>query len=327
LKYLDGKAALPSGGFCMNRTPKTLYLFVIGVFLTGCGGGGGDGVGDSAGVPNASLGEVFRAPPSGSLLEDPFAVDQAMRGNPEFTASNTQGATGVMAVATFLGGQPVLRDVRMSLSEDRSVLTLEIEGSSPVNLAVDGSASASSGQWGTFLNGQYVTLFMFDDTGTIAYSDNSSLTSPISGRGVFGLETPIDRLPSGSAIYTGEFTTIGTVTSPTAPVGGATEGTLTMAIDFSTQSISGTTAGTITYFEEGTGLQQDMGATGTISGTVSGNGIGGNFTLVGTVANANHTFEGNVFGYDGDDIGGGVIGSVTAPDGTGAIYGDFEASR
>ncbi|MXQ08676.1 hypothetical protein GQ651_12540 [Alphaproteobacteria bacterium GH1-50] len=262
-------------------------------------------------------------------MNDPFAVFQAMRGNPDFTASNTKGATGNMAVATFLGGAPVLRDVRMSLSEDMTVLTLQIEGLGTVNLPADGTPGETSGSWGEFFDGRYVTLFTFDDTGTIAYSDNRNIMSTVNGQGVFGLETPLDRLPTGSGpvSYSGDFETIGYVTSYTIPAGAATDGTMSMLVDFDSRTISGTTAGDIYYITSGKTLQVDGGATGTISGSVSGNGVAGSFTLNGAESSAFHSFEGNVFGWNADDIGGGVVASITGPGGTGYAYGTFETTR
>ncbi len=99
------------------------------------------------------------------------------------------------------------------------------------------------------------------------------------------------------------------------PVAGSTDATMTMVLNFNAGSISGTTAGDITYFT-GSTLATDSGASGTVTGTISGNGVSGTFSLADDVALASHGYEGNLYGWDGDDIGGGVIGSVTGPGGS-----------
>lgn len=305
-------------------------LTALPLVLSACGGGGGGGGGTlgGGGTPSASLGEVYRAEPTGSLLFDPFAVDQAMRDNPEFTASNTQGATGVMAMATQYGGAPVLRDVRLSLSEDRTTLTLQIQGVGTFNLDEDGGLvgpSDTGGDYGVFGTGQFVSLFHFGDTGDIDYSDGRNLINRVLGDGIYGLETPLDRLPSSASpvAYDGTFEMLGVPQSFSSPVGFATDGTFTMLLDFSDGSIGGTTSGTITYLN-GSSLAQDSGATGTVTGTIAGNGVAGTFSLIGANSSASHTYEGNLYGWDAGDIGGGVIGTVTGPSGSSTGYGAFE---
>ena len=306
---------------------KTGFLAIAaGLALTACGGGGGGFGGGNGGVPGASLGEVYRTAPTGSLIIDIDAIDQALRGNPDFSASTAQGATGVMATATQFNSQaPQLRDVRLSLNADRSILTVQVEGWPTAQLPVDGSASKYSGTWGEFFGGIFVSLSHLEDTGTIDYTDSRNVMAVVSGDGFYGLETPLDRLPTSSTPvnYSGSFETIGHQSGFSVPAGWSTDGTFTMALNFDTGSIGGTTAGRIFYWD-GSTLQQDNGATGTVSGVIVGNGIGGTFTLVGSASSATHTYEGNLYGWDATEIGGGVVGSVSGPGGTGGIYGAFE---
>ena len=297
-------------------------LVLAALAVSACGGGGGGLSG--GGTPGSSVGEVFRAEPSGSLLIDPKAVDYALRGDTsEHTASNTQGATGVIATATMFDATPELRDVFMTLNTDRTQLTIQVQGWAPIVLAVDGTASEYSGFYGDFF-GQSVSLSHFDDMGRTQYSDSRDPFTTTIGVGHYGLETPLDRVPTTStATYDGAFNASGYVSSFSSPTGVGANGTFNMVLNFDGSSLSGTTAGSVFYTDGASPLQEDI-ATGTVSGVIAGNGIGGTFTLVGPNSSANLIFEGNMYGWDREEIGGALIGTITGGGGTNPVYGEFD---
>ena len=303
-------------------TKATLTLAALAV--SGCGGSGGGGGLGGGGLPGSSFGEVFRAEPSRSLLIDPKAVDYALRGDTsEHTASNTQGATGVIATATMFDATPVLRDVFMTLNTDRTQLTIQVQGWAPIVLAVNGSATEYTGSYGEFL-GQTISLSHFNDMGRTQYSDSRDPFSTTIGVGHYGLETPLDRVPTVStATYDGAFDALAYVSSFSSPTGVGANGTFNMVLNFDGSSLSGTTAGSVFYTDGASTLQEDI-ATGTVSGVIAGNGIGGTFTLAGPNSSASLIFEGNMYGWDHEEIGGALIGTITGGGGTNPVYGEFD---
>lgn len=295
-------------------------LAAMGV-LSACGGGGaGGGSTSAAGALNYV--PVYRTLPPGDLFEATEATDRSLR---NVGSSDGHGATGVMALQTFLDPTPELRSFKIRLNSTRTEAYLKIDGFPEITMPVDGSASAFSGFWGDFFNGHHISLMHFGDMGQINYSDNTTITRPVNGWGYYGLETPSSQLPP-SATYSGTVDALSYESSSASDVIGI-DGTFTMLVNFG-GSVSGTTGGTLSVQSTSGSVNTGTFAnSGTISGTSIENGLTGTMTFSGGGHTASATFAGKAYGWEAGEIGGALIGTFDiSGGGTRPIYGAFEGT-
>lgn len=303
----------------MNIAKKTLMAGSL-IALAACGGGGGGLLGSGGGTGSINYASVERTE-AGDLIEQSVALDEALRGLPGH--STAHGASGVMATATTLDGSPDLRGFRVRLSEDRSTAIVDIQGIGSFNLTSTGLAPSTIG--GDYeLTGELedigVSLQHALDMGLISLQDTRNLTATTFGVGHYGLETPASQR-SGIVTYTGDAFASSYVSSLSSNTAGI-NGTLDMTLNFNDNSVSGTTDGSL-FFSSGGGTPLTPDASGSINGTVTDGGISGTFTWSGGGLSAQTTFAGKIFGWTGEELGGGMIGSVNGV----PVFGEFEADK
>jgi|GEM_PF-2751539 len=287
---------------------NSFALAAIAVSACGDGGGAGNSV---------NYDPIFRTLP-GDLLESTVAIDSSLR---NVGSSTGHGATGIMAMSTFLGPNPVLKSFKVRLSEDRQTAYLDISGLPEITMAADGTPNEFSGFWGEFFDGHHISLMHFDSEGQISYTDSTNIMSQVSGRGHYGLETPVDRLPT-SVTYSGTADGLGHFSSITATNVIGINGTFDMTVDFASDTLSGTTGGSI-IFNAG-----NSAATGTISGTAVDGSLGGTMTFDGGGHSVTTTFAGATYGWDATRVGGAFIGTFNiSGGGSQQVYGDFEGDN
>ncbi|NNJ68672.1 MAG: hypothetical protein HKP54_11620 [Boseongicola sp.] len=282
--------------------------------LAACGGGGGavGGFGGNAsGVINGYAPVYATAPDD---IDPTDEMDESVEGGP--------GATGIMAVATSFDASPEFASVKVRTNNDGSILYLSINGGSEVALdEIPGGAYGSNPPMSEPLV-SYIGVF---NSAWFQYTKINGASFD-SGDGVIGIETPTIRLPTGGPVnYTGDVTLFSYNDTLKRDDIVGVNGTFDMNVDFDTQSITGTTGGDINISVNGGGLNS-YAATGTVSGSTDGNGLIGSMTFDSAGGNASLTFAGKTYGWNADEIGGALIGSIS---GTGAgalpIYGHFDS--
>ncbi len=243
-----------------------------------------------------------------------------MRGNPDFVASSAHGVTGIVALSLGPDATPEFRDIRLSLSEDGETLTVEIEGLPSYELLRETNVGAGGGQWGFGID-PTAKLFNRANTGEIDFATFNSPFNLNQAIGTYGHVTPLERLPTGGATYSGGWSLDHPSNSdPTAR--NSAGGQFDMTVGFDDGQITGMISdGRNSFFET-----VEYGGTGTITGSVTGNGVSGSLTMNTENASTTAVFEGSIFGWDGKDIGGALVGTTTGGGNTNAVFGSFEGS-
>ena len=306
-----------------------LFLAIIALLaLAACGGGGGGaGAGGFGGGASNALNytPIYRTEASGSIPVDILALDNSLRNLGDSTG---HGATGVMAMGTQFSPNVSMNGFRVRLSNDRQTLTLSISGQPDIVLTADGTPSQFTGSWGDFFNGPYVTLTHTNGHSGKMTFQNINIGPPYSGTfggGVYGLETPIGQLPDTPADYTGTFEGTSQLQALAAGNQSLVSGTFDMTVDFDTGLVDGTTAGSISVLGASVNVT-DSGATGLINGSTIGNGFTGSWTLNGSTYALDADFAGKTYGWEAEDIGGALVGTVTGGGDSLNLYGTFESN-
>ena len=145
-----------------------------------------------------------------------------------------------------------------------------------------------------------------------SFSDYSSDRSV----GYLGMETDPSALPTGSAIYSGNFNA--------SNEGSYLYGNLGLDVDFASGEIGGTATGTYYFTFEETPVSGAF--LGDIAGSVTGSRVGGTMFADGADMSGEFDFMGGIYGESGQYINGGVGGTLTTTAGETSVGGVFSAS-
>lgn len=295
--------------------------------LAACGGGGGGGgiSGSASGALNYA--PIYRTEATGSIPIDIQALDKSLRNLGESTG---HGATGIMSTGQQFTRNVDITGFTVKLSGDRETLTLSRPGEANIVLAADTTPDQFGGSWGNFSDGYHVSLnhaasghfgkmvFKYTKIGS------SSVTN-IYGEGIYGLETPLAQLPSGDANYSGDFVGLAQLQALASGSQAMVDGTFDMTVNFDSGSVTGSTLGDISVLNPSFNVT-DADATGTISGSTSGNGFTGNWTLNGATYAMNAGFAGKTYGWNAEDVGGALVGTITGGGENLNLSGTFESN-
>lgn len=239
-------------------------------------------------------------------------------------------------------GQPVV-EVGRGLIEVIDAETIELtrqEGETPTRFT---SVSAGSSEYTGTVDGNTVTLTLAEGSGTIlAYLEGDVADNDFGFAGVYGFETPVDDLPSGSVVYnSGGLATAFIAVEADDPENlqiiqeAATNPSL--AVDFGNNLVTGDLfIGTGTVDLDDDMAEDTLNLTVSIAnGTINDGVIGGDISLMADVdlavggpsVDLNPTVsssmvDATVYGITGNVVGGTFEGKGTFNDGSGALnYG------
>lgn len=138
------------------------------------------------------------------------------------------------------------------------------------------------------------------------------------GAGFYGFETPTDALPTEAAIYSGRFGMAGDTLN--------LEGQMSMEVDFASGDIDGVFMGNygngFMCCFEGPTLQESGSVLGQIDGSISGSRVAGS-AFVTSGAEGTFDFMGGVYGETGEQVAGGIAGTLTTGTTDHAMGGEF----
>lgn len=253
------------------------FLLVLPVALAACGSQGNTASSSAKSVPISTF--------SGY---DPVYAEDAM------TIETQLKSSGLSGFITNPDGS--ISEILVRLSENGETAYISIDGGPESEWSSKASGNANSGTWSK--GGSSLT---------IGWSGAASETSSFDDRtAIFGLETPVDDLPGGSATYKGSFHT----TSAT----GRANGSMTMDIDFASGLIGGDIKG---------GYAGHGKMTGSIAGEMDGGRMSGSILLTSDGLSGSLNFMGAIYGADGDTAAGVLAGDIVSGGITDTQTGSF----
>lgn len=217
-------------------------------------------------------------------------------------------------VTGFIGNEDgTVSEVLVRISADGETAYLSVDGGEEIEFPTKNySHEHINGGYGQWSNGTDTIYVNYHGDGMDYVGDNSDNGF----RGRIGLETPADSLPTGTATYTGWWNA--------ESAGNHYEeghiyanGQINLDADFDTGGIEGMTIGN--YGGDGTsGI-----FAGTIDGMISGSRIAGTAFVEGPDVTGEFDMLGGIFGQTGDQMGGGIAGTLTDETGDHALGGNF----
>ncbi len=255
----------------------TPFLFVLPLALAACGSHG-----------TTATNSAKSAPVSAFSGYDPVYA------NGTATVETQLKGDGLSGFITNPDGS--ISEILVRLSEDGETAYISIDGGPETEWSTKDSGASGSGTWNK--GGSSLTI---DWSGAVNGSSNLDDQTAI-----FGLETPVDDLPGGSASYKGSFHT----TSDT----GRANGSMSMDIDFASGAIGGDIKGGYGGYGK---------ISGTISGGMEGGRMSGSILLTTDGLSGSLDFMGAIYGSDGDTAAGVLAGDITSGGITDTQTGSF----
>ncbi|WP_413720462.1 hypothetical protein [Silicimonas sp. MF1-12-2] len=221
-------------------------------------------------------------------------------------------------VPGFVGNSDgTVSQVLVRVSEDRSTAYVSVDGGPEREFPTRTSYYDS----GSYFYGNYTdgtrTVYLNSDTNPDYAKYWSYYGSDGFGSGNYGLETPVDALTTDAATYGGSFAMSGETASMSGSMG--------MVLDFASGDIDGVFFGSF-YSESLCCEEESSGSSGTvfgeIDGAISGSRVAGSAFATGG-AEGTFDFMGGIYGETGNQVAGGIGGTLTTGTGDHAIGGQF----
>lgn len=208
------------------------------------------------------------------------------------TNTNVSAIDGT-GYAAFLGKQDgTLSQVFVRMNDDRTIAYVSIDGGDEVEYATRTSYYTNGSSYfnGRWENDEGQTIYVTPNGDYASYTEAHD--GSVLSRGYGGIETLPENLPSGEAVYSGNYNTNGDL---------YLYGQFSMGVDFADSDISGVF---------GAGYRSSGDTFGTIDGEVSGGRVAGTFFADGRYK-GELDFQGAFFGDNGNQVAGGIAGTLT----------------
>lgn len=214
-------------------------------------------------------------------------------------------------ITGFIGNEDgTISEVLVRISEDGDTAYLSVDGGEEIEFPTKNYGyEHSNGGYGQWSNG----------THNISVNYHGDIMQHVSSwgddgfGGYIGLETPSDSLPTGTATYAGSW---GVETAEGEEGGIYSYGQMNLDADFATGDIEGLAIGN--YYGNSNGI-----FAGPIDGSISGSRIAGTAFVEGPDVTGEFDMLGGIFGQSGEQIGGGIAGTLSDETGDYALGGYF----